>query len=179
MADSLFQAYKDAKSSGDLKTAFQAYTQYISLRDSLNDEANRHANLKKQLSYEYAKKASIDSLVHAKESEIKNVELEKQKTQLKVKRNMQYALYSGLLLVMLFAAYMYNRFKISHHQKRIIEEKEKETQKQNAIILSQKNSVEHKQTEILSSILYAQKIQKALMTSESYFDKKLKELKKN
>jgi hypothetical protein len=177
--DSLELSYKKAKSSGDHKAAFQNYRQFILLRDSLTNEAGRKTAIKNQLKYEYDKKAATDSLLHAKETEVKTIALEKQKAELKVKRNLQYALYGGILLVIIFGAYMYNRYKVSHRQKLIIEEKEKETQKQNMIITEQKNIVEQKQAEILSSIFYAHRIQKALLPTENYFDKKLKELKKN
>jgi hypothetical protein len=177
--DSLELAYKKAKGSGDHKTAFQNYHEYILLRDSLNNEADRKTALKKQLKYEYDKKAVTDSLLHAKETSVKTVVLEKQKTELKMKRNLQYASFGGILLVIIFSAYMYNRYKVSHKQKLIIEDKERETQKQNIIISEQKSIVEQKQNEILSSIYYAHRIQKALMINEGYIDKKLKELKKN
>jgi hypothetical protein len=177
--DSLELNYKKAKNSADYKTAFQNFRQFISVRDSLNNETVRKTEIKNQLKYEYDKKAAADSLLKAKETEVKTMELEKQKTELKVKRNLQYALYGGALLVIIFGAYMYNRYKVSHRQKLIIEEKEKETQKQNTIITEQKNIVEQKQAEILSSIFYAHRIQKALLPSENYLDKKLKELKKN
>ena len=177
--DSLNLAFKNAKASGNYKVAFQNYKLFIHLRDSLNDESAREAGIKHKLQFEYAKKAATDSMALAKETEIKNVELKKQEAELKVKRNLQYALYGGILLVIIFSAYMYNRYKVSHNQKLIIEEKEKQTQKQNRIITEQKNMMEEKQNEILSSILYAQRIQKALLPHENYFDKKLKELNRN
>lgn len=164
---------------GNYKVALQNYKLYIQQRDSFNNESARKADIKHKLQFEYAKKAATDSMALAKETEVKNVELKKQKAELKVKRILQYALYGGLLLVIIFAAYMYNRFKVSHRQKLIIQEKEKETQKQHGIISIQKAIVEQKQKEILDSILYAKRIQQTLMTNENYVHKKLEELKRN
>ena len=177
--DSLDLAFRNAKTTGNYKIAFQNYKLFIQLRDSFNKASALEAGIKHKLQFEYAKKAATDSMALAKETEVKNVELKKQDAELKVKRILQYALYGGILLVIIFSAYMYNRYKVSHKQKLVIEEKEKQTQQQNRIITEQKNIMEEKQNEILSSILYAQRIQKALLPNEIYFDKKLKELKRN
>jgi len=51
------------------------------------------------------------------------------------------------------------------------------TRKQKKIIEAQKGQVEQKQVEILDSIRYAKRIQKALLPTEKYIDKNLKRLK--
>jgi len=58
----------------------------------------------------------------------------------------------GLLLVIIFAGFIYRSLKITHKQKKIIEEK---------------------QREILDSIHYAKRIQTALITNERYIHKNL------
>ena len=78
-------------------------------------------DLKQNIQYEYEKKAAADSVVFAKEKEIKEIEISKQKAELKAKRNQQYALYGGLILVLLFAGFIFNRFKVSQQQKQVIE----------------------------------------------------------
>ena len=54
----------------------------------------------------------------------------------------------------------------------------KQKQKANEIIAAQKHLVDEKQKEILDSIHYAKRIQTALMPSEKYIDKCLKQLNK-
>jgi hypothetical protein len=176
--DSLERVYKAAKTDHNYKLAFTAYGSYIAARDTFNKETARSANLKKRLKYEYGKKVTTDSIIHARETELKDIALQKQEAELNVKRSLQYALYTGLLLVILFAAYMYNRFKVAYRQKKIIEQKEQLAQSQNEIIMIQKNSVEEKQNEILSSIAYARRIQRSLMPNDNYIEKKLEELKR-
>ena len=61
-------------------------------------------------------------MAHEKDTEIKNGELQKQKAEIKAKKNQQYALFGGLGLVMIFAGFLYNRFKVTQKQKGIIEE---------------------------------------------------------
>jgi hypothetical protein len=45
-------------------------------------------------------------------------ELAKQKAEISAKKNQQYALFGGLGLVLVFAGFMYNRFKITQKQKK-------------------------------------------------------------
>jgi serine phosphatase RsbU (regulator of sigma subunit) len=77
-------------------------------------------------------------------------------------------LIAGLLLVLVFAVFMFNRFKITQKQKHLIEIKEKETQQQKILI-------EDKQKEIVDSINYAQRIQKALLAGDSLLQNSLPE----
>lgn len=170
--------HKIYKATGNYKLAYENYELYTQMRDSIINENTRKASIKQQLKYHYEKQAAADSIAHSKESEVKNAQLAQQKAEISQKQNQQYALFGGLGLVIVFAGFMYNRFKISQKQKAIIEQKEKETQKQNEIISQQKLEVEEKQKEILDSIHYAQKIQKALLPSEKNFANSLNRLKK-
>ncbi len=167
------------KAKGDYKNALQYCELKTKMGDSINNLETKKASLRSQFKYAYEKKAAQDSVAHAKESEVKNLELEKQKAEIKAKRNQQYALYGGLAMVIIFAGFMFNRFKVTQKQKTIIEEKEHETQKQNEIITKQKVLVEEKQKEILDSIHYAKRIQTALISSEKYFNKHLNKLIKD
>ncbi len=105
-----------------------------------------------------------------KDMQVKNVQIEKQQTEIKAKKNQQYFLFGGLGLVIIFAGFMYNRFRIAQKQKRVIE-------KQKNIVEKQKHLVEEKQKDILDSIYYAERIQRALITNEKYINKELKRLK--
>jgi serine phosphatase RsbU (regulator of sigma subunit) len=75
------------------------------------------------------------------------------------KRNQQIIIVAvsiGLLLVIIFAGFMFNRFKVTKKQKQIIELKELETQKQ-------KHLIEEKNLEITDSINYAKRIQSSIL----------------
>ena len=163
--------FKLNKSSGQSKLALENYELYIQMRDSINNESNRKASIKSQLKYEYEKQAAADSVAHAKDSEIKNAELAKQKAEITAKKNQQYALFSGLFLVCVFGVFMFNRFKVTQKQKLLIE-----NQKQ--VVERQKLLVEHKQKEILDSIQYAKRIQMAQIPGEKQVYVYLKRLKK-
>jgi len=157
------------KVTGNYKFALENYELYIQMRDSLNNESTRKASIRSQLKYEYEKQAAADSVAHAKESEIKNVQLQKQTAEIKAKKNQQYALFGGLGLVIIFAGFMFNRFKVTQKQKYIIEE-------QKTVVEEQKKLVEEKQKEVMDSIRYAKRIQTALLPNERYIEKSLAKL---
>jgi tetratricopeptide (TPR) repeat protein len=155
--------YNEYKSSGNYKQALEHYELYVKMKDSLSNESARKAIMKAQLKYEYEIKAAADSVAHAKQTEVKNAELARQKAEIKASRNQRYALFGGLILVMLFAGVMYNRFKV--------------TSKQKTIIGNQKIIVEEKQKEILASIHYAKRIQQSLLPTTKYIERNLKRLR--
>lgn len=158
--------------SGNYKKALEMYELEIKMRDSVNNETSRKANMRSELKYEFEKKSAADSVAHSKESEIKNAELAKQKAEISAKNNQQYALFGGLGLVMIFAGFMYNRFKVTQKQKSIIESQKTEVE-------CQKYLVEEKQKEILDSIQYARRIQMAQIPSEKQVAKSLEKLRIN
>ncbi len=163
-AVNLFQVYK---ATGNSKLALENYELNIRMKDSINNQETKKASIRSQLKYEYEKQAAADSVAFAKENEIKSAELSRQSAELTAKRNQQYVLFGGLGLVIIFAGFMYNRFKITQKQKVVIEH-------QKEIVEQQKSLVEAKQKEILDSIKYAKRIQMAHLPSEKYFEKHIR-----
>ncbi|MCB9335790.1 MAG: tetratricopeptide repeat protein [Flavobacteriales bacterium] len=150
------------------RLAYDFYKLHIELRDSLFSEENQKSVLTKQINYEYEKKKLTDSLQFAKEQEVKDLAIAKQEAQLKQEKTQRIALYGGLLVIIIFAGFVYNRFRISQQQKKIIELQKVEVEQQ-------KEVVEEKNKEILDSIHYAKRIQAAILPP----DKSVKELLPN
>ena len=150
--------------------ALKMYRTYVELRDSLQNLSAQKATMQAAVKFEYEKKAAADSVEHANERKIKNAQLNKQKAEIKVKKNQQTAMFIGLLLVLIFTGIIYNRLLVIKKQKLIIETKEKET-------LHQKSLIEEKQKEILDSIVYAKRIQLAQIPSEKRVYKEIERLK--
>lgn len=148
--------------------ALEMHQLYVKMRDSLNNIETQKTAIQRQVQYDYDKKALQDSVNYARETQFKNMKLEMQETEIKAKRYQQYALFGGMALVMIFAGFMYNRFKVTHRQKEIIEIKEKETQLQKQII-------EEKQKEIVDSINYAKRIQYTLLAHDEFLNNNLKD----
>jgi tetratricopeptide (TPR) repeat protein len=153
--------HKVYEQTGKSNLALKYYKEYIQIRDSILSEEQRKYSLMKEIQFEYDKKATADSIANAKQIEIKNAELAKNKAEIKAKKQQQIALYGGLLIVILFAGFMYNRFKITNAQKTIIE-KQKLLAEEQKLLLSEKNK------EITDSINYAKRIQSAIIPPVSF-----------
>ncbi len=156
--------YKIYKRNGNAGEALKMYEVFVLMKDSLSNLENSKAANKQQFKYEYQKKKEQDSLVYVKERDLAA-------TKLKQERTTKIALYSIIGVILVFSFFLYNRFRLIKKQKHIIELKEKETTHQNEIIIEQKIAVEEKQKEILDSIHYARRIQKALLAHQEYIDK--------
>ena len=116
------------------KNAFEMHKQFVIMRDSVFSSQTKKAAIKSQLRYDFEKKAAADSVKVMEEKKITDLQLKQEETT-------RYGLYIGLALVIIFAGFMFNRFKI--------------TQRQRNIISQQKHIVEEKQKEI--DTLYGEK----------------------
>jgi tetratricopeptide (TPR) repeat protein len=159
----------ELKGTSDL--ALFHYKEAIRYRDSVFNNETTKKTIRQELKFNYDKKAAADSVKVAQEKKLSGAKLKQEKTQ-------RFALYGGLGLMAVLAGFIVKRFRVTQKQKRIIELKEEETHKRNEIISHQKELVEEKQQEILDSILYAQRIQKALITNERYIQRSINRLKK-
>ena len=144
---------------GNYKKAIGYYKDYVTFRDSISNEENTKKNTQLLMNYDFDKKTIADSVQIAEERKVNEIKFKQEKTQ-------RWALYGGLTLLLLFAIFIFNRFKVAQKQKRIIEIKERETQ-------HQKHLVEAKNHEITDSINYAQNIQRTLLASESLLNENL------
>ena len=165
----LFTIYK---AKGDYEKAFENYSLYITMRDSINNQETKKASIKSQLKYEYEKQAAADSVKHAEQQHVKDAQLAAQSASLKQERTQRYVLYGGLVLVAGFLVVVINRFRLTQKQKKMIE-------MQKVRVDSAYEKLHEKNKEVLDSIHYAKRIQRALITSESYIEKQLNKLIKN
>jgi tetratricopeptide (TPR) repeat protein len=149
----------------DYKAAFEHHKLYILYRDSLNNEETKKKSLQATMQYEYDKKEIANKAEQDKLDAI-NAE-EKKKQQIVI-----YAVAGLLVLVGVFAIFMYNRFRITKKQKSVIEE-------QKVLVDKAYESLHEKNKEVIDSIRYAKRIQTALITSEKSIEKSLNRLMKN
>ena len=140
--------------------ALKHYKRATVLKDSLFNEEKNKELTRKELNFEFEKKEAIAKAEHKKE-------IEKQKAVADEKNRKQkiitVSVIGGLVLVLVFAGFIFRSLRLTRRQKLIIEE--------------QKKSVEMKQKEIIDSIYYARRIQQALLPSKKYIEKKLRGLK--
>ncbi len=140
--------------TGNYKSAFNNYKLYTQYKDSLVNDENTKATVQIQMQYQFDKKQTADSLKTDEERNLNKLKFEQEK-------NQRWFLYGGLALVVLFAGFLFNRFKV--------------TQKQNIIITEQKHVVEEKHREITDSINYAERIQRSLLASTELLENNLNE----
>ncbi|MBC7865159.1 MAG: tetratricopeptide repeat protein [Bacteroidia bacterium] len=152
------------------KKALEMFELFIQMRDSISNQETKKTSIKTQLKYEYEKKSAADSVKNAEEQKVKDAQLSAQTATLKQEKFQRYSLVVGLLLVVLGLLFVINRFRITQKQKKIIEE-------QKLIVDDAFEKLHEKNKEVMDSIYYARRIQRALITSEKYIERKLKIIK--
>lgn len=140
--------------SGNWKGAYEMQVLFKKMSDSINNESNRRLSIQKEFQYEYDKKVTADSVRTEQERKVFNAQLKQERTR-------RIALYCGIVLIGLFGAFMFNRFKVTKRQNQLIQKQKTELQRQKEI-------VEGHQKETLDSIHYAKRIQSALIANSDF-----------
>ena len=94
---------------------------------------------------------------HLRDSLVQSAKIEKQNAQISKNELIRTSLLIIVLIIGVFSFLLYKRFKL--------------TQTQNELITKQKQLVEEKQNEILSSIHYAQRIQRSLLPTDKFIER--------
>ena len=151
---------KDAESSlsklynsvGRYKEALIHYQKYTALKDSIFNQEKDKQLVQKQMKFDFDKQEATRQAQHEKEQQKKNFII--------------VAVALGLLLVVVFAAFILQSLRITRKQKMLLGE-------QKEVVEKQKEIVQEKQNEIVASINYAKRIQTALLSSDAYIKKGL------
>ncbi len=138
--------------TGNYKAGLQDAKMYIVYRDSLVNEANTKKSVQAEMNFEFEQKQAVEKSEQDKKDAIAEQESKKQM----IIRN---AFIGGFALMLALAFFIFRGYR--------------QKQKANEIISEQKAVVEEKQKEILDSIHYAQRIQKALLASDTLLGKHL------
>ena len=157
------------------KLSLKYYKVYKANQDSIFNEKSRKASLKTQIEFEFDKKALEMKKEHEKETIISDkkiaVEKEKQKRQFTI----LIVVIIASILVFILLIVIYKRLRLTKQQKLIIEEQKEEVEAQRDEIESQKNMVEDAHQEIKDSIIYAKRIQNAILPTDDLIKKSLPE----
>ncbi len=158
----LWKIYKQKGENGDFKAfakAFDYYTLYFAMRDSINNKETEKKIAIKNLQYNYEKE-KLATLKEQEKKDLINQEKQHRQTLIIVFISL------GFILIIIFSFFLYRRYRLTRKQKSIIE-----TQKE--VVEKQKEVVEEKQKEILDSITYAKRIQSAILPPEKEVKKYL------
>ena len=135
----LYQVYKK---TGQSSKELEMHELYIEMLDSINSIENKEAAIKLEYKHAYEKEQVI---AEAKHQEQMALSAEREKRQ----QLIAYSAGGGLVMVLLFAFFIFKRLRVTRRQKKVIEE--------------QKELVEEQKKDITDSIQYAENIQKALL----------------
>lgn len=81
----------------------------------------------------------------------------------------------GLVLFIVFSGFIYNRFRVTNKQKKIIEEQKGLMEEKNSALETANSEIAQKNKDITDSIQYAKRIQRALLASDTLLRKNLPE----
>lgn len=148
------------KKKGDFENALFYTTEYYKYRDSLNTTAKQKSVYQQEAKFRFEQ----NMLALEKEQELKDAvtEANSQRQQLII----IFAVI-GLVVVLIFSAFLFNRFRITRRQKDIIEAQKHQVEQQKHEVERQKHMLEEKNTEILDSISYARRLQEAILPPDS------------
>ena len=141
--------------------ALEHYKKAMAVKDTLFYADKNKEIIRKTMNYEFEKKEAITKAENEKQQVISEEKNRKQKI-------ITWAVVSGLLLVLLFAGFIFRSLRITRKQKQIIEIKNTETE-------LQKKVIEEKNKDIMDSIHYAKHIQNALLREEEHVSMHLPE----
>ena len=144
---------------GNWKEAFKHRQLFMIYRDSLNNEENTQKTVRAQMNYEFDKKEGLAKAEQEKKDAVTQAEKKHQNAILLF-------VITGLLLVVVFSGFMFNRWRITKRQKLLIEE-------QKELVDVAYHQIDEKNKEITDSINYASRIQQAMLTSEEYISNAL------
>lgn len=135
--------------TGRHKEALIHYKKAMALKDTIYSQENKKELVRKEMNYEFDKKEAITKAENEKQQAVAKEKNRKQKLILVL-------VSCVLILVFVFAGFIFRSLRITSKQKQIIEIKNSETELQKRII-------EEKNKDITDSIRYAKRIQDALM----------------
>ena len=147
MKDAYFALSEINDKTDNAPIALTYYKKFIVTRDSLLNKENNEKSLRTEMNFEFEKKEAVNKAEQEKKDELQAEKNHKQTILI-------WAISGILLLVLVFAVLIWRN----------------NLQKQKA-----NHALDEKQKEILNSIHYAKRIQRAMITSDNYFSKYLKD----
>ncbi len=141
--------------------ALYYHKRYIAVRDTLFSEENKKQLVRKEMNFEFEKKEAASKAEHDKEMAVAEADKKRQTF-------VTWSVTGGLLLVIVFAGFIFRSLRITRKQNIVIEAQKREVEQQ-------KKLVEEHQKEIIDSITYAKRLQEAILPPLEYVHKHLPE----
>ncbi|MCH8330659.1 MAG: tetratricopeptide repeat protein [Bacteroidetes bacterium] len=119
--------HRSYKSVGNSDQALKMHELFISMRDSIEDDENKRAVIRREYKYEYEKQAIADSIKAAEAAKVTQVRLEKEKTA----RN---ALIIGVALLLIVAFVLFRNYIQIRKSRELLAAKKEEVQFKNILL---------------------------------------------
>jgi len=142
---------------GNPEKALMHFKRFVTTRDSISSDENIRSQTRMAMEYEFDKKIIADSTRSAENKKFESLKHEKE---IAKQRTLAYSGIIAFSIMLILAGISYYAYR--------------NRKKANQEIARQKALVEEKQKEVLDSIYYARRIQRALLTSETYIQRHLK-----
>ena len=146
---------------GDYKSAYVFNSLARKMEQSFNNQSYSRSLIKAQYNYDNEKREAVEKVEKEKRLALNAKEKEKQHLFIG-------SLTAGLIMVVIFLLFVFNRLKITRKQKDVIEN-------QKELVEIAHSELEEKSNEILDSINYAKRIQTAILPSEKIIKKYLQD----
>ncbi len=170
-ARSLTKSYVE---QDNYKQAYNYHVLYSEMKDSLFNEESAKVLQEMETKYQTEKKQQ--------EIESQNLTIEKKDAQAKTQRIINFALWGGILLVLLIAIQVFRGYKQKKKANTLLSSKNIEIEEKNAHlndanieISSKKAEIEEKNLNIMDSIRYAKRIQQTILPRDVFVEKHLPE----
>ena len=141
------------------KEAYSYLSQYIILKDNLQNEDNTKKMTQLAMQYEFDKKQRLQEEEQKRKDAIQQERLKQQKM-------ITYFFVAGFLFMLILAFVIFKNYRNKQKINKILESK-------NQMLQEQKDKIEAQNRDITDSIMYAQRIQRALLPPNEFFTEKL------
>ncbi|HXB12945.1 MAG TPA: tetratricopeptide repeat protein [Bacteroidia bacterium] len=145
---------------GNYKQALEDYKKYIVYRDSLVNDANTKKTVQAEMNYEFEQKQTKEKAEQDKKDAIAEQDRNKQK----IIRN---SFIAGFALMLALAFFIFRGYRQKQKANIIITQQKEEVENQKTLVEQQKGIVEEKNRDILDSIIYAKRLQDAILPPTS------------
>lgn len=150
--DTYRMLYTAAKNLNQHEKALNFHEKYIMYRDSLVNSDNHRL----MLQHEFQVLSQADSIKNAEFLKVKDAELKAEKSENNRRKQQTYYLIGGLALILIFGLVMLNRYRLTRRQNRLIAKQKEQAE-------HQKELIQEAHEEIKDSIVYAKRIQTAIL----------------
>ncbi len=155
------------KEQGNYKKAYKYFEEEILMQDSIVNEETLRETMRQQARYEYQMKTIADSIKRVEEDKLTKLELLAKDEQLRRESLQRYALYLGIIALLVFGVIIYRNYKQKIYAYKLLSEQNKQINKKNLEITQQRDKITNQNKTIIDSIKYAKRIQYALLPDVS------------